>query len=90
MWTKKVPLTYNSLRAPLVACNYHPAHLHLIRHPFNTTQNKHKQAILLKEVPYTESVSKARGIFTKVFVGILLSEFQTLINGTMSKLTKRA
>ena len=74
-----MPLTYNSLRAPLVARNYHPAQLHLIRHPFNTTQSENKQSILLREVPYTESVSKARGIFTKVFV-----------NGTMSKLTKRA
>ena len=64
-----MPLTYNSWRAPLVARNYHPAHLHLIRHPFNTTQSENKQSILLKEVPYTESVSKARGIFTKVFVG---------------------
>ena len=53
---KKVPLNYNSLRAPLVARNYHPAHLHLIRHPFNTTQSENKQSILLKEVPYTESV----------------------------------
>ena len=64
-----MPLTYNSLRAPLVARNYHPAHLHLIRHPFNTTQSENKQSILLKEVPYTESVSKPEGYSPKFLWG---------------------